>query len=94
MLQYIEDENNKIIAHKKYIIKEEADYVEKDGIVDLQRFPVNSGKYMLFIEITDITNHQILKNTNKNLLLIIQNFPVFLTLSYWIVTGKQMKKAN
>ena len=28
--------------------------LEKDGIVDLQRFPVNSGKYMLFIEITDI----------------------------------------
>ena len=29
VLQYIEDENNKIIAHKKYIIKEEADYVRK-----------------------------------------------------------------
>ena len=48
------DENNKIIGHKKYTIKEVADYVEKDGIVDLQRFSVGSGKYMLFIEITDI----------------------------------------
>ena len=54
VLQYIEDENNKIIGHKKYTIKEVADYVEKDGIVDLQRFSVGSGKYMLFIEITDI----------------------------------------
>ena len=54
VLQYIEDENKKIIAHKKYTIKEEADYVEKDGIVDLQRFPVKSGKFILFIEITDI----------------------------------------
>ena len=87
VLQYIEDENNKIIAHKKYIIKEEADYVEKDGIVDLQRFPVNSGKYMLFIEITDINKPSNIEKHQQEFIIDYSKFPCFSDIelldSYW-----------
>ena len=65
VLQYIEDEKQQNYSSQKYIIKEEADYVEKDGIVDLQRFPVNSGKYMLFIEITDINKPSNIKTPTR-----------------------------
>ena len=56
VLQYIENQNKQIISHKKYIIKEVSDYVEKEGIIDLQRFPISDGEYTLFIEIIDINN--------------------------------------
>jgi GWxTD domain-containing protein len=54
ILQFIEDENNKIVAHKKYKIleKELEDYY--NDIIDLQRFSLQNGVYEITIEITDI----------------------------------------
>ena len=62
VLQYIENEKKQIIAHEKYIIKEQSDYVEKEGIIDLQRFPVSNGKFTIFLEIKDINDSN---NTEK-----------------------------
>ena len=62
VLQYIENEKKQIIAHEKYIIKEQSDYVEKEGIIDLQRFPVSNGKFTIFLEIKDINDTN---NTEK-----------------------------
>jgi len=56
ILQYIEDKENKIIAHKKYVIKDKADYVESKGIMDLQRFVVKSGEFKIFLELTDLND--------------------------------------
>ena len=62
VLQYIENKKKQIIAHKKYIIKEPSDYVEKKGIIDLQRFPISNGEFTIFLEIKDINDTN---NTEK-----------------------------
>ncbi len=62
ILQYIENTDNKIIAHKKYIIKDETDYVESKGIMDLQRFSVQTGRFKIFLELTDLNDSS---NTEK-----------------------------
>ena len=66
ILQYIEDENNKIVSHKKYKINEEKfdDYF--NDIIDLQRFALKNGTYDITIEITDLNNsNNIEKHTEK-----------------------------
>ena len=63
VLQYIENDKKHIVAHEKYIIKEQSDYVEKEGIMDLQRFPVSNGVFTIFLEINDIND----SNNNNRL---------------------------
>ena len=86
VLQYIENQNNQIVSHEKYIIKEVSDYVEK-GIIDLKRFPVSNGNYTLHIEITDINNSANIEKHQENFTLNFTNFPCFSDIelldSYW-----------
>ena len=87
VLQYIENHNNQIVSHEKYIIKEVSDYVEKKGIIDLKRFPVSNGNYTLYIEITDINNSANIEKHQENFTLNFTNFPCFSDIelldSYW-----------
>ena len=53
ILQYIENKEKEIVAYKKHTISEEADYVQRDGIMDLQRFSIKDGNFNIFIEIKD-----------------------------------------
>lgn len=66
ILQYIEDKENKIIAHKKYVIKDKADYVESKGIMDLQRFVVKSGEFKIFLELTDLNDPSNIEKHQQN----------------------------
>ncbi len=66
ILQYIEDIDNKIIAHKKYIIKDKSDYVEAKGIMDLQRFIVKSGEFKIFLELTDLNDPSNISKHEQN----------------------------
>jgi GWxTD domain-containing protein len=54
ILQFIEDENNKIVAHKKYKITEKSFEKSYNDIIDLQRFSLKNGSYKITIEITDL----------------------------------------
>ena len=87
VLQYIENQNKQIISHKKYIIKEVSDYVEKKGIIDLQRFPISEGEYTLFIEIIDINNPSNIEKHQEKFKMNYTNFPCFSDIelldSYW-----------
>jgi GWxTD domain-containing protein len=87
VLQYIENQNKQIISHKKYIIKEVSDYVEKEGIIDLQRFPISDGEYTLFIEIIDINNPSNIEKHQEKFTMNYTNFPCFSDIelldSYW-----------
>lgn len=87
VLQYIENQNKQIISHKKYIIKEVSDYVEKEGIIDLQRFPISEGEYTLFIEIIDINNPSNIEKHQEKFTMNYTNFPCFSDIelldSYW-----------
>ena len=87
VLQYIENQNKQIISHKKYIIKEVSDYVEKKGIIDLQRFPISEGEYNLFIEIIDINNPSNIEKHQEKFTMNYTNFPCFSDIelldSYW-----------
>ena len=56
ILQYIENEEKEIVAYKKHTISEEADYVQRDGIMDLQRFSIKDGIFNIFIEIKDLND--------------------------------------
>jgi len=87
VLQYIEDENNKIVGHKKYIIKEQSNYVEKEGITDLQRFSVSKGNYTLYIEINDINNVSNIERHQQEFSIGYSKLPCFSDIefldSYW-----------
>lgn len=87
ILQYIENEDKEIVAHKKYIITDKTDYVERKGIMDLQRFPILNGDFKLFIEIKDINDSL---NIEKHHQTFRVNFPetthfsdIELLDSYW-----------
>ena len=87
VLQYIENEKKQIIAHEKYIIKEQSDYVEKEGIIDLQRFPVSNGKFTIFLEIKDINDTNNTEKYQEEFSIFDSNEPCFSDLelldSYW-----------
>ena len=87
VLQYIEDENNKIVGHKKYIIKEQSNYVEKEGIRDLQRFSISKGNYTLYIEINDINNASNIERHQQEFSIGHSKLPCFSDIefldSYW-----------
>ncbi len=66
ILQFIEDENHEIVAHKKYTITEERITDYYNDIIDLQRFSLKNGIYDITIEITDINQiNNIEKHTEK-----------------------------
>ena len=66
ILQYIEDENDNIISHKKYKIHEEKIEDNFNDIIDLQRFALKNGNYDIIIEITDLNNsNNVEKHTEK-----------------------------
>jgi GWxTD domain-containing protein len=56
ILQFIENNEKEIVAHQKYILKEAADYVERDGIMDLKRFILPSGTYTINVVIKDLND--------------------------------------
>lgn len=57
ILQFIEDKNNKIVAHKKYKITEKPFDDSFNDIIDLQRFSLENGSYRITIEITDLNKN-------------------------------------
>lgn len=56
ILQYIENDQREIVAHKKYIIEEKIDYAQRDGIMDLKRYTLPDGKFNITIEIKDLND--------------------------------------
>ena len=87
ILQYIENSEKEIVAHKKYIIKENSDYVEKEGIMDLQRFPIPVGDYNIYVEINDINSSKNIEKHHQKFSLTEPNSPYFSDIelldSYW-----------
>lgn len=87
ILQYIENEEKEIVAHKKYIIKENSDYVEKEGIMDLQRFLIPLGDYNIYVEINDINSSKNIEKHHQEFSLTEPNSPYFSDIelldSYW-----------
>ena len=87
ILQYIENEEKEIVAHKKYIIKENSDYVEKEGIMDLQRFPIPLGYYNIYVEINYINSSKNIEKHHQEFSLTEPNSPYFSDIelldSYW-----------
>jgi len=87
ILQYIENSKKDIVAYKKYIIEEKADYVESKGIMDLQRFALKNDKYNIFIEINDVNDGSNIEKHNEEFELNFNNEIVFsdieLLESYW-----------
>ena len=96
ILQYIEDIDNKIIAHKKYIIKDKSDYVEAKGIMDLQRFVVKGGEFKILLELTDLNNPSNISKHEQNFKINFNekvNFSdIELLDSYWKTNNKDEAK--
>ena len=55
ILLFIENEQKEIVDYKKHIIEGEIDHVNKNGILDLQRFSLIDGNYNLGLKLVDQT---------------------------------------
>ena len=56
ILLFIENEQKEIVDYKKHIIEGEIDHVNKNGILDLQRFSLIDGNYNLGLKLVDQTD--------------------------------------
>ena len=56
ILLFIENEQKEIVDYKKHIIEGEIDHVNKNGILDLQRFSLIDGDYNLGLKLVDQTD--------------------------------------
>ena len=96
ILQYVENENNEIIDHKKYLIVEKTDYVEKEGLIDLKRFQLGNGKFKIFLEITDLNDTTNIEKHNQSFELNFNNSTQFSDIelldSYWKNNNEDQNK--
>ncbi len=53
ILLFIENEQKEIVDYKKHIIEGEIDHINKNGILDLQRFFLEDGDYHLSLRLVD-----------------------------------------
>ena len=53
ILLFIENEQKEIVDYKKHVIEEEIDHINKNGILDLQRFFLADGDYHLSLRLVD-----------------------------------------
>ena len=60
VLQYIENEKNEIVDFKKYNISGNAESINRNGILDQQRFSLVDGEYTINLKLKDIND-----TTNK-----------------------------
>ena len=60
VLQYIENEKNEIVDFKKYNISGNAESIDRNGILDQQRFSLVDGQYTINLKLNDIND-----TTNK-----------------------------
>ena len=71
ILLFIENEQKEIVDYKKHIIEGEIDHINKNGILDLQRFFLLDGDYHLSLRLVDqndttnIEEHQQTFNLSK-----------------------------
>ena len=53
ILLFIENEQREIVDYKKHVIEGEIDHINKNGILDLQRFSLEDGDYHLSLKLVD-----------------------------------------
>ena len=53
ILLFIENEKREIVDYKKHVIEGEIDHINKNGILDLQRFSLKDGDYHLSLKLVD-----------------------------------------
>jgi GWxTD domain-containing protein len=53
ILLFIENEQREIVDYKKHVIEGEIDHINKNGILDLQRFSLEDGNYHLSLKLVD-----------------------------------------
>ena len=56
ILLFIENKQKEIVDFKKHVIEGEIDNVNKNGILDLQRFSLKDGQYNLGLKLVDQTD--------------------------------------
>ena len=53
ILLFIENEQREIVDYKKHVIEGDIDHINKNGILDLQRFSLEDGDYHLSLKLVD-----------------------------------------
>ena len=51
--KFIENEQKEIVDYKKHVIEGEIDHINKNGILDLQRFFLEDGDYHISLRLVD-----------------------------------------